>query len=396
MRRKISAAALLVFAAALSLLTPALAAGGEAPAASVAPTTSITVTLHASDPSLGTNLVFVAEGYRAHEQARFLHDANAMVERLDRSFAAEPMRHARIFNYSFVFTASSVPASAREKPAASALRARVEDEQVFVDEDRLDAAARLAGRGDVAIALVQFRGREGESVRATARVPRFVGETYVRGSIAIPSVDPDDFLHELGHALWSLGDEYSESSDPLTAELRAAVAERPNVTTDPSGARWRALALAHPFEGALRLRKGVFRPERDCVMRDFAAPGFCSVCRAILEGAFDRDPADPSSLAVAQGPLRGDLLVAGVPVEVSWRQGERAPVSFAVAVVRISRTRDEVASRVLEGQVTRTVLDPLEPGRYELLLQARNTAPHRGRWVSVGFTVVSGTAVSGN
>src|SRR5581483_4364015 len=130
-----------------------------------------------------------------------------------------------------------------------------------------------------------------------------------------------DFLHELGHALWALGDEYAEVDESLSTASRSAIAERANLTTDRTGARWKWAGLGRVYEGAGRLRRGVFRPERDCIMRDLAAPGFCKVCRAIVSGAYDADPADPVGLEVAQGPLKGTMLVAGVPVEARWRAG---------------------------------------------------------------------------
>lgn len=394
MRAKLSVGALLLLiGVTLLLVTPALASGGE-PRRGVSAVAHVTSRLASTDFASSTDLVFLAEGYAEGEEDRFLADARAMTERLERSKAAEPMRAARVFNHHFVFVPSEARASAASKAAKTAFRARVEEDRVLVDAARVNEAVRLAADADVTITLVRF-ARAADTVRATARIPRFEGETFEEGRITIPSGDADDFLHELAHALWALGDEYAENDEPLTDGRRAAVAERANLTTDRTGARWRWVGQAdrgrldRPHEGAGRLKRGVFRSERDCLMRDLAAPGFCAVCRAVLSGAFDVDPADPVSLEVAQGPLKGNLLVAGVPVSIKWRAGGPTPVTYALVLVRISRRADEVATRVLEGHELAATLEGLEPGRYELRLQSRNVAPRRGSWVTLGFTVAN-------
>ena len=389
MRTKLSGLALLLLAASLSIITPALARAGDVPwSPEAASVTSLTRT---DDPAKGTDLVFVAEGYRPTEEPRFLDDVHTFTDRLETAAAAEPMRRGRIYNYHYVFLASRDRASDAPRPRATALRARVEDERVSVDGKRLDAAARLAPHADAVVAVVRFAPHVSDSVRATARIPRLEGEAFRRGSIAIPCTDADDFLHELGHALWALGDEYSELDTSLTPERRSEIAERANLSTDPFGTRWKWLVGVHPHEGAGRFKKGVFRPDRDCLMRDLAAPGFCPVCRAVLAGAFDNDPEDVSSLVVAQGPLVGNELVAGVPIEVRWRAPGREPISWALVVTRISGGREEVLRDSLEGEQRKHLLEPLPPGPYELRLQARNVAPHRGAWVRLAFTVAPAT-----
>lgn len=382
--KAVPAALVLISGLTLLVLTPAMAWGGEPDLADVAQVTS---SIRSSNFKATTDLVFLSEGYSKDEHERFLADARAMTDRLERSPAGEPMRSARVFNYHYVFVPSTVRASAGRKAAATPFRARVEDERLVTETARVDEGVKLAADVDVAITLVRFAPRSAEGVRATARIPRFRGETFEEGRVAIPATDTDDFLHELGHALWALGDEYAEVDEALTPMSRSAIAERANLTTDGKGARWYWARVGKVYEGAGRLKKGVFRPERDCIMRDLAAPGFCRVCRAVLSGAYDVDPVDPIAVEVAQGPLTGSMLVAGVPVEVKWHAGGPSPISYALVVVRISRKTDEVVSRVLEGHELAFTLDALEPGRYELRLQSRNVAPRRGRWVVLGFTV---------
>jgi hypothetical protein len=389
MRTKLSGLALLLVAVSLSIVTPALARAGDVPWSPEA--ASVTSLVRTNDATRGTDLVFVAEGYRATEEPRFLDDVRTFTDRLETAAAAEPMRRGRIYNYHYVFVASRDRASDGPRPHATPLHARVEDERVAVDEKRLDAAARLAPHADAVVAVVRFHTQVSDSVRATARIPHLEGETYRRGSIAIPCTDADDFLHELAHALWALGDEYAELDGALTPERRSEIAERANLSTDPTGARWKWLVGARPHEGAGRFKRGVYRPDRDCLMRDLAAPGFCPVCRAVLSGAFDNDPEDASSLVLAQGPLVGNELVAGVPIEVRWRAPGREPISWALVVTRISGGREEILRESLEGEQRKHLLEALPPGPYELRLQARNVAPHRGAWLRIAFTVAPAT-----
>ena len=363
----------------------------------IAPIHSVTHTVHGEDDATRTDIVFLSEGYGPEEQARFLADARAMVEKLETSPAADPMRHARTFNYHFVFLAKweLVRASSGVSDNGTPLKAHVMEERVLIDDALAERAARTyAPRVDCFVTLVKFRPRVAEGVRATARIPRWDGETFKVGSIAIPASDAEDFLHELGHALWALGDEYAEADEALDPARRSAIAERPNLTSDPTGVRWGWATdgkAVRPIEGAGCLKRGVFRSERDCLMRDLAAPGFCGVCRRIVGGAFDRTPADPISLELSQDVLKGTTLLAGIPITARWRVGGAQPVSYKIVLIKSAAVTEEVVSRELEGHKTTIELDALKPGRYELRVQARNIAPHRGDWVRIGFTVSGST-----
>src|SRR5687767_8155510 len=109
MRIKLSVGALLLLLGlAVASLSPAMAWGGE-PKRGLAAVAHVTSTIRSWHLETTTDLVFLAEGYAEGEEARFLADARALVERLERSPLAEPMRAARLFNHHFVF----VPSTAR-------------------------------------------------------------------------------------------------------------------------------------------------------------------------------------------------------------------------------------------------------------------------------------------
>jgi hypothetical protein len=109
------------------------------------------------------------------------------------------------------------------------------------------------------------------------------------------------FVHELGHAMAGLGDEYysSEVAYENFYNLRLEPWE-PNLTTLVDFDRkWNDLLLpATPiptpatagyagrvgvFEGGGYTAKGLFRPALDCRMKSNATPDFCPVCRRAIE-----------------------------------------------------------------------------------------------------------------
>ncbi|MEM1396037.1 MAG: M64 family metallopeptidase [Pseudomonadota bacterium] len=127
------------------------------------------------------------------------------------------------------------------------------------------------------------------------------------GSVGWTSNSGADWLnvavHELGHSIYNLADEYNYGGDDTYTGSAMAV----NIDTEPDPAlvKWNALVTAGAdiptqahgdcsvsaqdpspvpvgtvgtFEGAAYSRCGVYRPEYNCMMRDTGAP-FCAVCR---------------------------------------------------------------------------------------------------------------------
>ncbi len=129
------------------------------------------------------------------------------------------------------------------------------------------------------------------------------------GSVAWTSNSSSDWLdvtiHELGHSLFGLADEYNYGGP----DDYAGSAMAPNIDTEPDPAlvKWNPLVtsnadvptLAHPdcsdntlapnispsdivgiFESAAYSRCGVYRPQYSCKMRRSTTPEFCAVCDA--------------------------------------------------------------------------------------------------------------------
>lgn len=102
----------------------------------------------------------------------------------------------------------------------------------------------------------------------------------------------DTALHELGHSLFNLRDEYSDDTGKRRVWTYPEP-ENPNVTTDPTGRKW-AHITDTVHEGAARYDKGIYRAFPRCRMRNVGP--FCLVCQdAIvrkLEGYLEELPSE--------------------------------------------------------------------------------------------------------
>ena len=106
-------------------------------------------------------------------------------------------------------------------------------------------------------------------------------------------------VHEFGHAFAGLADEYEEPDNPLALLYNLNVEPwEPNITTlvdfdskwadlvapgtpipTPSSSQYNNTVGA--FEGGGYLTHGMFRPQRNCMMRNYAP--FCAVCTRTIE-----------------------------------------------------------------------------------------------------------------
>jgi len=111
-------------------------------------------------------------------------------------------------------------------------------------------------------------------------------------------------VHELGHSVVGLGDEYytsevsvrdfyPEGVEPVEQNLTTLVdfdkkwkhllAENTPVPTPNTDEYSNVVGV---FEGGGYVAKGVFRPWRNCTMKEKAYNGFCPVCKEAFEEVF--------------------------------------------------------------------------------------------------------------
>jgi hypothetical protein len=111
------------------------------------------------------------------------------------------------------------------------------------------------------------------------------------------------FVHELGHNLAGLGDEYVGSVPYETGAPDRPEPWEPNLTAlkDPAALKWRDLVepgtpIPTPpsfagrvgaFEGGGYQARGLYRPEAACVMGSASPVGFCRVCQRAISRIID-------------------------------------------------------------------------------------------------------------
>ncbi len=288
------------------------------------------------------DLLLVGDGYTEAERGKFEKDARRLVEAL---FEHEPFRSRRA---GFNVWGLCPPAGERgiSRPLTGVhRRTRVGTTYDAFGSERYVLTFENRTLRDVA----SFAPYDALAIVANANVYGGGGIFNLYATVAADSRWSEYiFVHELGHALAGLADEYFTSDTPyLPAQGRPEPWE-PNVTADPKPAKWAdllapgvplptpwprdaftrrskefqdrrrklraenrpeadmdALFLAEQkveiallsrapaagkvgaFEGANGEATGYFRPEIDCVMFTRDPVPFCSVCRRALSRVID-------------------------------------------------------------------------------------------------------------
>lgn len=264
-------------------------------------------TLLANGPSSNrVNIVFLAEGYTAAQEDKFVSDATLSLQNL---VAADPYQeYQNYFNAYAIFVAS-------EQPGSTHYQYNLNKHTYFnssydADTDRILTippnsvdADYSHGRGKVDALIAQYAPQ--------CTMPVVLVNDYVDGGAGGPltlvSMGPtglEIFMHESGHTLAGLGDEYEATGVP-----DYPVHEEPNTTqeTRRNYIKWNAwidsttpipttYAYSNSiglFQGANYKSTGWYRPRYDCRMRTLVT-GFCEVCSEALVKSFYQSarPAD--------------------------------------------------------------------------------------------------------
>lgn len=339
----------------------------------------LTSDIHEPDLNKAWDMVFVSEGYTQDEEDEFLTDARDLARRLQTESAAKPMRTVYTFNYHFVFDASAHGVSWKPggKAGKTRIRSRVDTDGVLVTDDALaDAlAVEVAPDVDSVVIVTRFLDADAydphtfgklqeavtdpEDVRANADMPTD-GQR-----VRIPALDPEAFIHELGHALFGLGDEYGEYDGAIPDDARWEIAQTPNLTTDPTGSRW-AHITDTVIEGGGYYDKGVYRPAKDCRMRASRSKPFCKVCTyTILHWGEHHTAATP---VLTQADREGGKL------QVAWRKPKWTPLYYSLEVHRPGDDDDAIWETYVEGHLRdyRIPLPSGLKGKLEVRLYATN------------------------
>ena len=271
-------------------------------------------TLHRSGPAADRlDLVILADGYRAGDRADFEDDADRVLEALR---STEPFAsYMSLMNVHRGFRASGSSGSSADNAYGTQFSGgffspRLRASRVTL---LLADAVRAGGEADAVLVILNASRRGGTATGNTCYVSSGAG--------------PRVALHELGHAIGRLGDEYSSFSGTPTL-TRAQLAQiYPNLTTESTRGRlpwsdWVASSTRVPatlftggvsaYAGGGAYSNGIYRPRRACRMRT-DTPGYCEVCRQHLVVAIHRR-ANPLRLQVTgSGSSRRARLVGSMP-----------------------------------------------------------------------------------
>ena len=290
------------------------------------------------------NLAILAEGYTTSQEAKFYADAAVLASKL---FAAEPFKEYRpYFNAFAVFVASAQSGS--DHPSSSIYRNTYFnssfnsygiDRLLTLPPNNYDSNS-AHGEGKVQQVLSSVLPSYDIAV-VLVNDPQYGGSG---GTIAVASTNSESgevVIHELGHTIGKLGDEYDDAFPGYPDT------EEPNTTktTTRASVKWHAWFRSSTpvptpglsfygnviglFQGAHYHSVGWYRSKLNCKMRTLGT-GFCTVCSEALIEAFSKNitfanAITPAAGAHTLGPLESAVFSvtpirpATHSLSISWR-----------------------------------------------------------------------------
>jgi hypothetical protein len=233
------------------------------------------------------NIVFLSEGYTSAQLPQYRTDAS---NNLNALLNTSPYSAYRNYFNAFLISIESIE-SGSDDPDSNIYR-----NTFFNSKYSSGRVITLDAAGERRVdSLLQVHIPEYDIVIIIVNDTQYGGSG---GSLAIASVNSNSaeiVIHELGHSLAKLGDEYS-TSYPGYPDT-----EEPNTTRDTirTNIKWRTWILDSTpiptldqytsviglFKGAHYHTTGWYRPKYDCKMRTLGVP-FCEVCSETLVKSF--------------------------------------------------------------------------------------------------------------
>jgi hypothetical protein len=251
--------------------------------------------LNNGDPHEMVDIVILGDGYDARSMDDYLRNAREAMEEL---LGESPFKENRErFNFWAVKTPS--PESGVDEPLRGSYKATLFDTSFNTfGLSRYSLAMNTRAISDAA-SLVPY-----DFVILIFNSPRYGGGGIYNLYSVVSGMNPavGVLAHEMGHSMAGLGDEYVDSTVAYVDFYPRGIEPwEPNITSliDGEACKWNHLIeegtpIPTPdreendgrigcFEGAGYKAEGLYRPNRDCIMRS-CRNGFCPVCReALLE-----------------------------------------------------------------------------------------------------------------
>lgn len=241
-------------------------------ALAAAQTPTVRTILSSGPTSNRYDMVILGDGYTAAEQQHFDNDCTAFLTAL---FQKQPYTtFASYINVHSVFRPSTM--SGANHPD---LTPPVYNNPVYGSSYNTGGTARCLYVANTGLALADAAlapANEG-------RVIVLVNDSRYGGCAATFSVSYNGAsmtevqIHEIGHSLGSLADEYDYPNNTYTGSEPSQA----NITTSPVGQKWShwwGYNGVSAFQGAGYYLYGLFRPVSNCLMRSLGVP-LCPVCR---------------------------------------------------------------------------------------------------------------------
>lgn len=256
--------------------------------------------IYHGDPKNKVDIVMLAEGYSESEKDKFIKDCEVFATHF---FSFEPYKKRKgDFNIRGVWRASkssgaSMPGEHMWKETAMDSHYYTFDSERYIMVDDFQKVRNLASNVpyDLIYILSNTKKYGGGGIYnfygiSAAGDPTFAGKVYV---------------HEFGHLLVGLGDEYVGTTGYDEFYAKDVEPWEENLTTlvDFDKKAWKAMLPAGTkiptaddvknervlgvYEGGGYQNKGIYRPWRTCLMRSWDIEDFCPVCTLTINTKLD-------------------------------------------------------------------------------------------------------------
>ncbi|MFJ6617651.1 M64 family metallopeptidase [Kitasatospora sp. NPDC091335] len=342
----------------------------------------VTALVHNGEPAAKLDVVVIGDGYTAQEQEKFRADATAKWRELT---AVEPYAAYRgLFNVwavSAVSPESGVTgdpdqATVRHTALGSYFWCDGVERLLCVDEKAVESYAAKAPQADLVLVVANTTKYGGAGYNDVKSPLGYEGIATVAGGNAKSG---QIAVHEIGHSLGKLADEYAydgqgtyQGDEPAEANISTLTADRMR----QQGAKWsRWLGRTSPdggtvgtYEGGGYYPAGLYRPTENSIMRslgrEFNLPGR----EAMIAGFYRHATPLTSSTPAGSRLTAADRLTVELPVSgtrLRWyldgrelpRLGGRTALDLAELKLTGPRSRPHLLTAVATDP-TPAVADP--------------------------------------